>query len=63
MKVLERLCIKDWSIEDQEGNRFDLEKGKTYTTAAEPKNGFITVFSNYWVPVPQECLTTEGVEL
>jgi len=51
MKVGTRICIQDWSIEAQNGDRLDLKRGKEYTTSPE-KNGRVIVFSSFWVPAP-----------
>ncbi len=65
MVVIEQLCIKSWSIEAQNGDRWRAEQGKRYTTAI-PKESEenVTVYSNFWVKVPKECFvpveTTEG---
>lgn len=62
MKLVDRMCIKPWSITAQNGD-FEVKPREIYTTSAEPKDGEIMVFSRYWVKVPTECFTTEGVSL
>ena len=51
MEIYERICLKDWHIEAQNGDRQELRRGKTYTTAAS-KDGTIKVFSTFWVDAP-----------
>ncbi len=63
MKVLKRLCIKDWEITAQNGDHFSVEAGKVYTTSGASKEGRVMVFGRYWVRVPSECFTTEGVSV
>lgn len=53
-KVYERICLRDWFIEDQAGNRQECKRGKTYTTSRPHDDGTVTVFSSYWVRAPQE---------
>lgn len=53
--VVEQLCIKSYEVKDKQGNYWKAEQGKEYTTTVpdfEKEN--VTVFSNYWVPVPKE---------
>lgn len=52
MKIYERICLKDWHIEAQNGDRQDLTRGKTYTTSASMDDGTVTVFSSFWVQAP-----------
>lgn len=54
MKVLEQLCVKSLTV--GEGvHAFTIQQGKTYTTSEPSQDGFITVFSTYWVRnVPQD---------
>jgi len=51
VKTYHSICIKDYTIEDSEGNKLELKRGKEY--AISPKeNGKCVVFSNFWVRVP-----------
>lgn len=69
MRTYKRICIKDYEIQDDEGNIFNLERGKEYITSAvgdapsivlpERKSGQVVVFSNYWVSVPVEYFAGE----
>lgn len=53
--VVEQLCIKSYTVTDQEGTSWTAEQGRTYTTTV-PHEGkdTVTVFSRYWVPVPKD---------
>lgn len=51
MKVYMGICLEDYTLEDQEGNKLELERGKEYTLSHE-KDGQRCVFSNYWAWVP-----------
>lgn len=65
MKTARRKCIKEFSVSDDEGNSFELEVGRTYSTSlvAEapvlngipPRRNRVVVFSKYWVSVPIAC--------
>ena len=52
MKVYDRICLKDWHVEAQNGDRQDLKRGETYTTSASLPDGTVTVFSTFWVRAP-----------
>ena len=52
MNVYERICLKDWYVEAQNGDRQDLKRGKTYTTSASNEDGEVQVFSSFWVYAP-----------
>ena len=52
MNVYQRICLKDWHIEAQNGDRQDIERGKTYTTSASNDKGEVKVFSTFWVNAP-----------
>ena len=52
MKVYERICLKDWHIQAENGDRQDLKRGKTYTTGASREDGTVEVFSTFWVGAP-----------
>jgi hypothetical protein len=52
MKIYERICLKDWSVEAENGDKQECFRGKTYTTTASDSNGMVTVFSGFWVNAP-----------
>lgn len=53
MQTKQRLCGKFWSISAENGDYFEVKRGKEYTTTAKIHNdNTVTVFSNYWVRVP-----------
>lgn len=52
MKVVQRLCVQNWFIEAENGDRLDLERGKEYVTGAGVIGGHVTVFSRFWVKAP-----------
>lgn len=52
MKVYDRICLKNWFIEAENGDRLELHRGKSYTTSASQPDGTVTVFSRFWVTVP-----------
>ena len=55
MKVVTQLCIKSYEITAKNGDYFKAQQGKEYTTTVPTEdNDEVTVFSNYWVPVPKE---------
>ena len=55
MKVYERKAIKDWSIIAENGDFFEIKKGKKYTTSeTRDRDDTVVVFSNYWVRVPRD---------
>ena len=53
--TVKQLCIKSFEVNAQNGDHWKAQQGKEYTTTipSEEKDT-ITVFSNYWVPVPKE---------
>ena len=52
MRIMKRICIKDWEVTAENGDHFSVKRGKEYTTSENRKDGTCTVFSNYWVRVP-----------
>ena len=52
MKIMKRVCIRDWFIEALNGDRLDLKYGERYTTSAGVIGGEVTVFSQFWVKAP-----------
>ena len=52
MEVYERICLKDWHIEAENGDRQALQRGKHYTTSASRDDGTVIVFSSFWVRAP-----------
>ena len=58
MRTYNRICIEDYEIEDSEGTKFNLKRGKEYLTSQE-KNGEVCVFSTYWVYVPSSLFAGE----
>lgn len=54
MKIVNRLCIKDWSLEALNGDRVDLKRGMEYTTSPGVINKEVTVFTNFWIKAPIE---------
>lgn len=52
MDVEEALCIEDWHIEAQNGDRQDCAMGKWYTIH-DSGNDTVTVFSRFWVEAPK----------
>lgn len=56
--IVQQLCIKGFEIKAQNGDHWKAQKGKEYTTTVPcAEKDTVTVFSNYWVPVPKEHFT------
>ena len=53
MRTFKRICIKDYELEAQNGDRLELERGHEYITSDE-ENGKVVVFTNFWVGVPAD---------
>jgi hypothetical protein len=53
MTVGEAICIKDWHIEAENGDRQECKRGQMYTIT-QPQDGKenVTLFSSYWVKAP-----------
>lgn len=60
MKVYERICLQDWHVEAQNGDRQELKRGKFYTTSASHDDGTVTVFSSFWVRAPLSVFEPVG---
>ena len=53
--IVKQLCIKSFEITAQNGDHFKAKQGKEYTTTPPTQEiEKVTVFSNYWVPVPKD---------
>jgi len=55
MKAVKRICIQDWEVTADNGDHFEVTRGKEYITSMENEDGECTVFSNFWVKVPLSC--------
>lgn len=56
MQTFNRICIKDFELEAENGNRLILKRGKENITSSEI-DGEVTVFSNFWVKIPVDVFT------
>jgi hypothetical protein len=54
-----RICIEEFTVRDQEGTTFTVERGKEYLTGEENEHGNVTVLSRYWVTVPVRIFAGE----
>ncbi len=55
VKVIRQLCIKSYKVESFDGDFWQAEQGKIYTTSVPfEEDEFVIVFSNFWVAVPKE---------
>ena len=54
MIVGEAICVQDWHIEAENGDRQECKRGRTYITT-KPEDGAetVTVFSSFWVKAPK----------
>ena len=52
MKTYHRVCITDFTLTAKNGDTLSLKRGKEYLTSDVNKDGDVTVFTNFWVPVP-----------
>jgi hypothetical protein len=51
MRTYKRICIEDYSLSAQNGDSITLKRGAEYITS-DVEDGLVTVFTNFWVPVP-----------
>ena len=58
METYNRICITDFELKAQNGDTLRLTRGKEYLTSSE-KNGEVTVFTNFWVPVSVDLFAGE----
>ena len=63
MKTEHRICVKDWEITAENGDHFEVKKGRKYRTTPDRDNGTCVVFGQFWVPVPVEhfCRSIESI--
>ena len=54
MTTYQSICIKDFVVEAQNGDRLELSRGREYITSPVQKNNKVVVFSNFWVSVPAD---------
>jgi len=59
MKVLTRICIKDWEVTAKNGDHFEVNRGEEYTTSEDCDDETCLVFGRYWVRVPLEHFAGE----
>jgi len=53
MKVVRRVCIKNYVVEAQNGDRQEVVRGREYITTTDPDEyGNVVVFSTFWVRMP-----------
>ena len=51
--TIRQLCIKSYELRDYNGESVKIQQGKEYTTTlSSGAQRTVTVFRNYWVPVP-----------
>jgi hypothetical protein len=56
--IVERMAIRDWAIQASNGDRQEVHKGQSYTTTQRVKDGMVTLFNRFWVPVPLSVFET-----
>lgn len=59
METYKRICIKDWAIEAENGDRQELKRGKEYITSVPRKDDSVIVFSTFWVSAPLDIFAGE----
>ena len=52
MKTYHRICLEDYAVTDKVGQMAEVKRGKEYLTSSIQPDGTVTVFSQYWFPVP-----------
>jgi hypothetical protein len=58
MRTYNRICIKDYTLSALNKDCLELKRGKEYLTSPA-ENGEVTVFTNFWVKVPEEIFAGE----
>ena len=58
MTTFKRICIQNWEVTAENGERFEVVRGREYITSAETE-GRVTVFSGFWVSVPISAFAGE----
>ena len=61
MRTFSRICIKDYCIEAENGDKLELKRGKEYLTSDIKQGSQVVVFSTFWVPVPMELFAGEEI--
>lgn len=54
MRTFKRICIEDYVLEAENGDRLELKRGEEYITSPEhfDEPDMVTVFASYWARVP-----------
>jgi hypothetical protein len=47
MTTFKRICIRDFAVTAQNGDHFEVRRGREYLTSKE-KDGKVTVFTIFW---------------
>jgi hypothetical protein len=68
MQTFKRICIKDFLITAENGDRCEIKRGREYITSAvnkapkigpDPQANHVTVFTNFWVAAPVDIFAGE----
>jgi hypothetical protein len=59
MKTFERICVKDYELTAANGDHFGIKQGEKVLTS-DARDGVVTVFKSFWVPVPIELFAAEA---
>jgi len=60
MSTFKRICVTDYVVFDDSGNKQPVERGKEYTTSdVHLEDGTVTVFSMFWVRMPKSLFAGE----
>jgi len=60
MKTFNRICLRDYFVDNGTAHSLNLKKGREYLTSSE-ENGKVMVFTTYWAWIPTEIFS-EGIE-
>ena len=58
MRTYQRICIEDYAICAQNGDRAEVKRGQEYITSPE-RGGEVTVFGAFWVKFPSRLFAGE----
>jgi hypothetical protein len=59
MRTYQRICIQDYDVLAENGDHFEVKRGKEYLTSDVRDDGSVIVFTRYWHPAPVSIFAGE----